>query len=190
MATMAAPRATVTAVRDTYGSGGGGLWFPYGMTSPGSFHALMARRHMALYGTKRTFGIVADVPRPRRAHRLRSCVARIPWPIIRTRDTSEPVHLFDYCPINDGGVSLVLTSAARARDLAQPPAYLRGCMATALSDSTFPPDDFWRAPTKEAAANSFRMAGLVHDDISTLMIYDNFTPTVLFSLGGWLLRHR
>src|SRR5262249_7906390 len=33
-----------------YGSGGGGQWFPYGMTSPGAFHALMARRHMELYG--------------------------------------------------------------------------------------------------------------------------------------------
>src|ERR1700740_884718 len=36
---------------DTYGSGGGGQWFAYGMTSPGAFHALMARRHMELYGT-------------------------------------------------------------------------------------------------------------------------------------------
>ena len=26
---------------DNYGSGGAGLWFPYGMTSPGAFHALM-----------------------------------------------------------------------------------------------------------------------------------------------------
>ena len=29
------------------------------------------------------------------------------------------------------------------------------------------------------------MAGVTHDDISTLMIYDNFTPTVLFSLEGY-----
>jgi len=29
------------------------------------------------------------------------------------------------------------------------------------------------------------MAGLTHDDMSALMIYDNFTPTVLFSLEGY-----
>ena len=34
------------------------------------------------------------------------------------------------------------------------------------------------------------MAGVTHDDISTLMIYDNFTPTVLFSLEGLRLLRR
>ena len=43
-----------------YGSGGAGNWFPYGMTSPGAFHALMARRHMERYGTlPEQLGIVA-----------------------------------------------------------------------------------------------------------------------------------
>ena len=174
---------------DTYGSGGAGLWFPYGMTSPGAFHALMARRHMALYGTRNEhFGIVAKT--------FRDHAALNPAAVMRTSYTladyhnsryiCEPLHLLDYCLINDGGVALLLTSAERARDLAQPPAYLRGYgMATALSGSTFPPDDFWRAPAQKAAARSFRMAELVHDDISTLMIYDNFTPTVLISLEGF-----
>ena len=54
---------------DTYGSGGAGNWFPYGMTSPGAFHALMARRHMELYGTTQDqLGtVVEDLPRSRRA---------------------------------------------------------------------------------------------------------------------------
>ena len=38
---------------------------------------------------------------------------------------------------------------------------------------------------RKAGAKSFRMAGVSPADISTLMIYDNFTPTVLFSLEGY-----
>src|SRR6202008_4310280 len=32
---------------------------------------------------------------------------------------------------------------------------------------------------------SFQQAGITHADVSALMIYDNFTPTVLFSLEGY-----
>ena len=58
-------------------------------------------------------------------------------------------------------------------------------MATTLAGSMFPPDDFWRGAMRKAGARSFRMAGVTQADISTLMIYDNFTPTVLFSLEGY-----
>ena len=44
---------------DSYGSGGASPWFPYGMTSPGAFHAMMARRHMDIYGTTPDLGQVA-----------------------------------------------------------------------------------------------------------------------------------
>jgi len=174
---------------DTYGSGGGGQWFPYGMTSPGAFHALMARRHMELYGT--TADQLGTVARTIRAHAALNpaAVMREPFTLAdyhASRFICEPLHLLDYCLINDGGVALVLTSGERARDLAQKPVYLRGYgMATALAASSFPPDDFWRAPMRKAGAASFRRAGIAHADVSALMIYDNFTPTVLFSLEGY-----
>jgi acetyl-CoA acetyltransferase len=174
---------------DTYGSGGGGQWFPYGMTSPGAFHALMARRHMELYGT--TADQLGAVARTIRAHAALNpaAVMREPFTLAdyhASRFICEPLHLLDYCLINDGGVALILTSGERARDLAQKPVYLRGYgMATALAASSFPPDDFWRAPMGKAGATSFRQAGIAHADVSALMIYDNFTPTVLFSLEGY-----
>ncbi len=174
---------------DTYGSGGGGTWFPYGMTSPGAFHALMARRHMELYGT--TADHLGAVARTIRAHAALNpaAVMRAPFTLAdyhASRFICEPLHLLDYCLINDGGVALILTAGERARDLAQPPVYLRGYgMATALAGSSFPPDDFWRAPMGKAAEKSFAAAGIKHTDVSTLMIYDNFTPTVLFSLEGF-----
>jgi acetyl-CoA acetyltransferase len=174
---------------DTYGSGGGAQWFPYGMTSPGAFHALMTRRHMELYGT--TADQLGAVSKTFRDHAALNPAAVMRNPITladyhASRYICEPLHLLDYCLINDGGVALILTSGTRARDLAQVPVYMRGCgMATALAASSFPPDDFWRAPMRQAAAKSFRAAGVARSDISALMIYDNFTPTVLFSLEGF-----
>jgi acetyl-CoA acetyltransferase len=174
---------------DTYGSGGGGPWFPYGMTSPGAFHALMARRHMELYGTSADhLGAVAETIRAHAALNP-AAVMRAPFTLAdyhASRFICEPLHLLDYCLINDGGVALILTSGERARHLSQPPVYLRGYgMATALAGSSFPPDDFWRAPMSKAAAASFAAAGIERSDVSALMIYDNFTPTVLFSLEGF-----
>jgi acetyl-CoA acetyltransferase len=174
---------------DTYGSGGSGQWFAYGMTSPGAFHAMMARRHMELYGT--TADQLGTVSKTFRDHAALnpSAVMRNPFTLAdyhASRYICEPLRLLDYCLINDGGVALILTSGERARDLAQPPVHVRGCgMATALAASSFPPDDFWREPMRKAAATSFRAAGVSRNDMSALMIYDNFTPTVLFSLEGF-----
>jgi acetyl-CoA acetyltransferase len=176
-------------VGDTYGSGGGGQWFAYGMTSPGAFHALMARRHMELYGT--TADQLGTVSKTFRDHAALnpSAVMRIPFTLAEyhaSRFICEPLHLLDYCLINDGGVALILTSGERARDLAQPAVHVRGYgMATALAGSSFPPGDFWHAPMRQAAAKSFDMAQVERSDISALMIYDNFTPTVLFCLEGF-----
>jgi acetyl-CoA acetyltransferase len=174
---------------DTYGSGGAGNWFAYGMTSPGAFHALMARRHMELYGTTPDqLGTIAKTFRDHAALNP-AAVMRQPFTLDdyhASRYICEPLHLLDYCLINDGGVALILTSPERARDLRAPPAYLRGYgMASTLAGSMFPPDDFWRESMRKAATRSFEMAGVAQADIASLMIYDNFTPTVLFSLEGY-----
>ena len=73
-----------------------------------------------------------------------------------------------------------------ARSLKKPPVYIAGFgQALQLADSTFPPDDFWRAPMALVAGDVYGMAGLGPADMDALMIYDNFTPTVLFSLEGF-----
>jgi acetyl-CoA acetyltransferase len=174
---------------DIYGSGGAGLWFPYGMTSPGAFHALMMRRHMDLYGTTSDqLGTLAVTFR-QHASLNPNAVMRDTFTLEdyhRSRYICEPLHLLDYCLINDGGVALILTTAERARDCAKPPVALEGFAQRArFSGSTFPPEDFWRAPMQEVAEETYKMAGMGPADIDALMIYDNFTPTVLFSLEGF-----
>lgn len=173
---------------DSYGSGGGGLWFPYGMTSPGAFHALMMQRHMALYGTTpEQLGIVARTFRDHAALNPQA-VMRQRFSLedyLNARMICEPLRLLDYCLINDGGVALIITSAERAKDLAKPPVHIRGsALQTEFVGSMFPPEDFWHGAVSRVAERSFAEAGLTREDMSALMIYDNFTPTVLFSLEG------
>ena len=174
---------------DAYGSGGAGLWFPYGMTSPGAFHALMMRRHMEEFGTTTDqLGAIASTFR-KHASLNPDAVMRTPFTpeeYRAARYICEPLRLLDYCLINDGGVAMILTSAERARDLRKPPAYLRGLgQASALAGSTFPPEDYWRAPMRQVAEDVYGMAQARPQDMDALMIYDNFTPTVLFSLEGF-----
>lgn len=174
---------------DAYGSGGAGLWFPYGMTSPGAFHALMMRRHMEEYGTTADqLGAIACAFR-QHASLNPQAVMRTPFTLEEYRAARyicEPLRLLDYCLINDGGVAMILTTTERARDLKKPPVTLRGfAQASALAGSTFPPEDYWRAPMRAVADDVYTMAGAGPQDMDALMIYDNFTPTVLFSLEGF-----
>ena len=68
----------------------------------------------------------------------------------------------------------------------KPPVYVRGFgTATKLINSSLPPEDFWYEPMRKVAKQTFEMADVKHDDLDGLMIYDNFSPTVLFSLEGF-----
>jgi len=176
-------------VNDRYGSGGAGQWFPYGMTSPGAAHAMMFQRHAHLYGT--TSEQLAAIPIAFRRH-----AALNPGAVFRdvitledhqnSRYIADPLHIFDYCLINDGGVAIIITRSDRARDALKKPVYIRGfAQATDLKDSTFPSEDFWHGALSRAADGVYSMADVERDDMNALMIYDNFSPTVLFSLEGF-----
>jgi acetyl-CoA acetyltransferase len=174
---------------DRYGGGGVGPWLPYGMTSPGAAHAVMFQRHMHLYGTTSEHLAAISVAFRRHALLNPDAVMRKPVTVADHQASpfiAEPLHLLDYCLINDGGVALIVTRAERARDMAQTPVYIRGFgQASRLDHSTIVPEDFWAEPMRRTADDTYRMAGVSHDDLDALMIYDNFSPTVLFTLEGF-----
>ena len=169
--------------------GGGPLWDPYGMTSPGAFHALMYSRYMAETGA--TTAHLAEIAVAFREHARLNPAAVMRKPITpddhaAAKFIAEPLRLLDYCLINDGGVAMIVAHPDEANAAAQPPVYIRGTGQSAdFVDASFPPDDLWRGACARAGARSFGEAGLSQADMSGLMIYDNFTPTVLFSLEGY-----
>jgi acetyl-CoA acetyltransferase len=167
-----------------------GYWDPYGFTSPGASHAMMFRRHMELYGT--TTRQLAEVPVAFRYHASLNpgAVLRTPFTIDEheaARPIVMPLRLLDYCLINDGAVCMIMTTPERARDLRKPPVMLGGIGAReAYAESSIETFDidFWHDEVAEAGRQAFGMAGVGHGDIDALMCYDNFSPTVLFSLEG------
>lgn len=172
-----------------YYGGDIGLWSPWGMTSLGAQHAMMFRQYMDRYNV--TNDELAEIPLTFRYHAslnpsavMRKLISKEDYH--SSRYIVEPLHLYDYCLINDGGVCLILTSAERAESLKQQPVYVKGIgQAATLVNSSYTPDDFWYESLKHCADQVYEDSGLSQQDIDGLMIYDNFSPTVLFTLEGF-----
>jgi acetyl-CoA acetyltransferase len=156
---------------------------PYGLTTVGSY-ALVAQRHMHRYGTKAEQ--LAEIAVTMRRHAALNPAAKMRKPItvddvLSSRMISRPLHLLDCCIISDGGGALVVTSAARARDLAKPPVVVLGC-GEAVCHQELGAPDLLTIAAKQSGAQALAMAGVSHDDIDFAMIYDSFTITVLATL--------
>jgi acetyl-CoA acetyltransferase len=166
------------------------VWDPWGFTSPGMAHALMFRRHMELYGT--TTRQLAEVSVAIRHHAGLNPHAVMRTPITvdeheASRPIALPLRLLDYCLINDGAVCLILTTPERARDCRRRPVLVSGFGGReAFTRSSFPNFDldFWHDALRESGEAAYGMAGVERGDVDALMAYDNFSPTVLFSLEG------
>jgi acetyl-CoA acetyltransferase len=177
--------------RMNYGGGESpNIWDPWGMTSPGAAHSMMFQRHMALYGTTTRQLAEVSVAVRHNAGLNPSAVMRKPITIEEHEDArriAAPLGLLDYCLINDGGVCMILTTTDRARDLKKKPVLVSGVGGRdsfkKSSLGTFD-IDFWHEAVRESGEEAYRMAGVHRDDVDVLMSYDNFSPTVLFSLEG------
>jgi acetyl-CoA acetyltransferase len=158
------------------------------MTSPGAYFALMLQRHRHLYGT--TEEQLAAVSVTFRAHAARNEAAVLRTPVsvddyLASRFVVEPLHLLDYCLINDGGVALVMTTRERARDLPHRPVHvLATAQRSRFVGSDLPPEDFWADALAAVGKDVLRVAGRERSDVDALMVYDNFSPNVLFTLEG------
>ena len=104
------------------------------------------------------------------------------------RMIAEPLGIFD-CDIPlDGCAAIVLASADRARDLRNPPAYVAG-----YGQSTRPSADFWNLADLDYLAQSgasmaskvWDSSGLSPSDVQTAMLYDGFSPFVLWWLEAF-----
>jgi acetyl-CoA acetyltransferase len=159
--------------------------WPYGLRTPMGPYAMAATRHMALYGT--TSEQLAQIAVSTREWASMNPKARYRDAItiddvLSSGMQSSPLHLLDCCLVTDGAGAFVMTSAARAKDLARPPVYVLGA-ATAhdhMMISEMP--DLTTTPGAVSGPAAFAMAGVRPSDVDVLLGYDSFTITALLHL--------
>ena len=165
---------------------------PHGLIAAFQEMAMIAMRHRIECGT--TDEQYAEVAVAFRSHAARNpnAVMRTPITIAdhhASRMISDPLRLLDCCLETDGAVALLVTSAARARDLRQPPAYiLAGAMAAGghhVRLSTFYDRERHDDGAPRAARRLWAMAAVGPGDIDVACFYDFFTPLVIMALEDY-----
>ena len=87
------------------------------------------------------------------------------------------------CLKTDGGGALILTSAERAGDFPTKPVYIMGTGESCEGPMITMMEDFttFRA-FRDSARDAFAQAGISHDDVDHLMVYDAFAHLPLYGL--------
>ncbi|WP_194420631.1 lipid-transfer protein [Microbacterium abyssi] len=164
---------------------------PYGLLTPASQEAFLARRYMHEFGvTSEDFGRVSVLSRQHAANNPKAWFYDRPITLEdhqSSRMIADPMRLLDCCQETDGGQALVIVSAERARDLPQAPAIISGAAQGVgpqqISMSSYYRDSIDEMPEVALVARQLReQSGLGVDDLDAAIIYDAFTPMVLLQL--------
>ncbi len=161
---------------------------PYGAASIVQTHAFAWRRYMHRYGATRD-ALAALALNSRRNANLNPRAFFHSTPMSRddyfnARMIAEPLCLFDCDVPVDGCVALVLTTADRARDLRNQPAYIAGygqntARRRALLYYTL---DDYMACGGSLAQKLWSSAGLGPKEMDAAQLYDGFNPSTLYWL--------
>ncbi len=171
---------------------------PWGMFTAAEF-ALIARRHMHVYGTTRQqLSIVAATIRnngsrnPEAVYYQRGPFS--PDDITASRLIADPYHLLDCATTSEGGCALILANVAEF-DVTSAPAYVLGSGADFNGPSyQHPPawDLTGRATAdpngvvgRRAADLAFAQAGICRDDVDVLELYDPFSFEIIRQLEAF-----
>jgi acetyl-CoA acetyltransferase len=188
------------------GSGGGGAYayvptperdfnLPFGFLGPVQSFALLARRHMHVYGTTREH--FAEVAISQRTNALTRPKAIMKSPLtlddyFAARMIADPLCLLDCTPETDGAVAIITTSAARAKDLRQKPVYVlghaqggAGRWGHAITTMNQPAEMFPGSGHEPIARTVYERAGVGPADIDVAELYDHFTAMVIMQLEDY-----
>ncbi len=154
--------------------------------SPPTMFTIPVMRYLHQYGL--TPEDLAHVAVVQREYAARNPNAMMKDPItvedvLNARMIAYPFTLLMCCLVTDGGGALILTSADRAKDFPTKPAYILGTGESVETPMVSQMEDFTSSRAfRVAGPTAFRDAGIKHDDVDHLMIYDAFAHLPLYGL--------
>lgn len=190
-------RGRVAPVQRVGGGGSYDEYFtPFGLVAPGQMFSLIARRHMAEFGTTSDqLGSIATACRARANANPAAQMHHRPMSLDDYRSArmiSDPLRLFDYCLETDGACAIVVTSVERGRDCPSPPVLIaataQGSMPNVQGGVVLPSlmrDTITTHPSMNVAQRVYSRAGVGPEDIDVAQLYDCFTITVLLQLEDY-----
>ncbi len=159
---------------------------PYGPVGAPSLFPMGVRRYMAQYGmTREQLAMVPVIQREWAAKNPRAKLRDL----ITVEDVfaspviADPIHLMHCCLVTDGGGALVITSAERARELASRPVYVLGAGESSESSVVAGLESLTSSRAiRIGGERAFAQAGVRHDEVDHLMIYDAFAHVPIYGL--------
>ncbi len=159
---------------------------PYGPVGPPTMFTLPYLRYAKTYGvTPEQLATVAVVQRewagknPRATFRDPITVDDV----LNSRMIAYPFHLLECCLVTDGGGALILTSAERAKDFPTKPVYVIGGGESAETPMVSQMADMTTSRAFSVAGpEAMKDAGIKHDDVDHMMIYDAFAHLPFYGL--------
>lgn len=158
---------------------------PYGMGGTNGLFAMLECRHRYEFGTKREQLGKLAVTQRRNAQLNPNALLRSPMTLddyLNARLICDPIRLYDCVLPCSGGEAVVVTSERRARTLRRPAInILAGAERT-----NYRPKDLMllEGGWAEFSPKLFRDAGLTHDDIDMLQLYDDYPIMELIQIEG------
>lgn len=157
---------------------------PYGGSIPG-FYAMIAKRHMHVYGTTREH--LAHIAVNTRRHALLHPNAHMKSAItldnvLSAKPIADPLGMLDCCLISDAGGAFIVTTAERAKDLKSKPSYLLGIGEHHTHEHLMCAPSLTEFGAKQSGERAYEMAGVKPSDIDVAQLYDCFTIVPLIEL--------
>ena len=147
-------------------------------------YALAARRHMHEYGT--TSEQLAEIRVAASQHAQHNEHALYQDPVtveevVDSRVVSDPLHLLDCCVISDGAGAFVVVSEDVRQKIDRECVEILG-HAAAVDHHDAGRIDLTETAARKSGPRALSRAGVDHDDVDYVSIYDSFTITVLQTL--------